>query len=201
MTYIRMVFMMDLSPNAGNTSGTGADEVKPFSPHTGRLTLWNPKHIMIGVSKSPLLPHVPRPYGCWQCENSHCVMYFSFFTIRLKKEKRQEVRLLFHIESCRWLKLTRSLIHWWHPCGKERKATWSRLLRISILHREVALPQCCVTVSNLMLPHQKKKIQTHTHRHKRSKQWLPHQVSVRCVLLTYMCHSLFCGTWFTKHCY
>lgn len=93
---------------------------------------------------------------------------------------------------CQCLKLTCSLDLWRHLRGEARQAAWCRLLEISILHLKVALPHCCVSVSNLMLLI--KKIPTW------SKQWSPPplQVSLRCILLTYMCHILFWGTYTTQ---
>lgn len=49
------------------------------------------------------------------------------------------------------------LNQWQHLRSKAMQAAWSRLLEISILHLKVALPQCCVSVSNLMLPFKKNK--------------------------------------------
>lgn len=92
--------------------------------------------------------------------------------------------------SHQWLKSARPLNQWRRLRGKAPHAAWSRLLEISVLHLKVALPQCCVSVSNLMLLI--KKIPTW------SKQWFPHQVSLRGILLTYMCRFLFCGTCLTK---
>lgn len=66
---------------------------------------------------------------------------------------------------CQCLKLTCSLDLWRHLHGEARQAAWCRLLEISILHLKVALPHCCVSVSNLMLLI--KKIPTW------SKQWSP----------------------------
>lgn len=66
---------------------------------------------------------------------------------------------------CQCLKLTCSLDLWRHLHGEARQAAWCRLLEISILHLKVALPHCCVSVSNLMLLI--KKIPTW------SKQWFP----------------------------
>lgn len=129
--------------------------------------------------------------------NFQCFIHFTFcvYTLPVRKcsccvRRRRVFLILFgffkreFMQQC--MKLTRPLNQWRHRRGTATPAAWSRLLEISILHLKVALPQCCVSVSSLMLLI--KKIP------RWSKQWFPHQVSVRCILLTYMCHFLFYAT-------
>lgn len=93
-------------------------------------------------------------------------------------------------EGSPWRKLIHSPNRWWRLRRKSTQAAWSRLPEISILRLNGALPQHCISVSNLML-FIKKSAQM-------IKAVVP-PIKSASVLLTYMCRYLFCDTWRVIH--